>query len=55
MTNVTFTSKPTSPPPDKNKPYLWIGGKWLLMAQDTTDGVPTSLDDLPGAKKAKNK
>lgn len=43
---VDFSAKPTSPPPDKNKPYIWLAGKWYLMAQDSTDGVPESLDHL---------
>lgn len=38
--------EPTSPPPDANKPYLWFGGQWWLMAQDSTDGVPDDLSTL---------
>ena len=43
-TKHSFGEKPTSPPPDPNKPYIWIGGQWLLIAMDTTDGVPSELD-----------
>ncbi len=47
--SMKFGEKPTSPPPDKNKPYVWIGGRWLLVVTDTEDGVPASLDYLKGA------
>jgi hypothetical protein len=43
---LEFATEPTTPAPDPNKPYLWIGGQWVLLAMDTTDGVPESLDDL---------
>lgn len=43
-TKHAFGEKPTSPPPDPNKPYIWIGGQWLLIAMDTTDGVPSELN-----------
>jgi hypothetical protein len=41
--------KPLAPPPagekppDPNKPYLWLDGKWVLLATDTGDGVPRKL------------
>jgi hypothetical protein len=49
---VDLSEQPTSPPPDKNKPYIWLAGKWYLMAQDSTDGVPDDLSNLDkgGAK-----
>lgn len=48
---MKFGEKPTSPPPDKNKPYVWFNGKWYLVVTDTEDGVPASLDYLnKGAK-----
>ena len=39
-----FGGKPTSPPPDPDKPWLWFDGQWVLVSMDTTDGVPESLD-----------
>jgi hypothetical protein len=27
-------SPPTSPPPDKNKPYMWLDGEWILIETD---------------------
>lgn len=41
---MTQSSDQRPPPPDPNKPYIWIGGEWLLVATDTADGVPDSLD-----------
>jgi len=32
------------PPPDPNKAYIFVGGEWLLVATDTSDGVPDSLE-----------
>lgn len=43
---LEFGTEPTTPPPDPNMPYLWIGGQWVLLTMDTTDDVPESLDDL---------
>jgi hypothetical protein len=40
------TDPPTKPPPDKDKPYIWINGQWYLVHTDTGDGVPESLDYL---------
>lgn len=39
-----FGGEPTTPPPDPDLPYIWFDGQWLLMVQDTTDGVPESLE-----------
>lgn len=44
MTKVTFGGEPTKPPPDPNKPYLWIGDDWVLIHTDKADGVSESLD-----------
>lgn len=53
MTEVEFGGEPTSPPPDPNKPYLWVSGlnEWVLVATDTEDGVPETLDGLEQAGK----
>jgi hypothetical protein len=45
---VDLNEKPTTPPPDPNKPHVWLAGKWYLVATDSSDEVPDSLDDLPG-------
>lgn len=40
---IDLSEKPTKPPPDPNKPYIWLGGQWLLVNTDTGDGVPEEL------------
>lgn len=34
---------PGAKPPDPSKPYVWIDGRWVLLASDTADGVPGKL------------
>src|SRR5262245_13940667 len=41
---VDPSDEPTTPPPDPDKPYMWIGGQWVLIVTDTSDDVPSSLD-----------
>lgn len=41
--SAKFGEKPTTPPPNPNEPWLWIGGKWVLVVTDTGDGVPETL------------
>jgi hypothetical protein len=33
---VDLTSQPSTPPPDPDKPYLWIG-EWVLVVTDAAD------------------
>ena len=37
MGNLRFGETPTEACPDPSKPYLWIGGKWILIATDAAD------------------
>lgn len=46
---VSFGETPTTPPPDENEPWFWIGDKWYLVVTDTSDGVPEELN-LPAAE-----
>jgi hypothetical protein len=47
---IRFGERPTEPCPDPSQPYIWVTdpdgshGRWLLLATDTADGVPASLD-----------
>jgi hypothetical protein len=47
---ITFGTEPTGPPPSSDEPWLWIGDQWVLVATDTDDDVPPTLDDLDEAK-----
>ena len=30
-------TRPTCPPPDPDKPYMWLEGRWLLVVTDKAD------------------
>jgi hypothetical protein len=47
---ITFGTAPTGPPPSTDEPWLWIGDQWVLVATDTSDDVPPTLDELDEAK-----
>lgn len=42
--SLASAAQPSGPPPNPSEPWLWIDGRWLLVATDTSDGVPESLD-----------
>jgi hypothetical protein len=40
---VDLSEEPTKPPPDPNKPYMWINGDWVLVVTDSADDIPPAL------------
>ena len=34
---------PDSAPPSEDEPWIWLDGRWWLVATDTGDGVPDDL------------
>jgi hypothetical protein len=48
LRTVRFDQAPTTPPPNPNQPWIWVGSHWLLVGTDTSDAVPSSLRHLPG-------
>lgn len=51
---VTIVTEPKTKPPGKG-PYVCLGypdgtEEWVQLAMDSDDGVPASLDKLPGTE-----